>query len=630
MPATDTQALLALALFRVDPRSAECRNIIHQSLVQIAVFTSDLPLTWEQIYNKVLDILEQSTGISLEECVKATQACLEQDKIEQTGQGYSLSLERRESLLKQADSYAEDIRSFDEELLQCVESELGVSLDDIDKVLLCSTVKNVIQRMFYEKSVELKRVIADGSCDYRDILAAGSTYHPIDALVRELEPMVSVHTPDKKNEIIAGVRTFLANLSNGAVRYLISLHHRAFYPQLLNIDPNLISLQKRCFENVRLYLDTNVVTALLFEAHPLHNVVKDILTACETLQIKLCVSPITYSELVNKISQSKSLITAAGESRATTLIADTMEGRRSEPIIATFVMKKRLQENLSWGGFIGLFEDMETYLMHCNVRKENEEYGDVRKHEHYPSVWQTIRDVRAPFIPDTVVDHDADNFILIHKLRGRYAGNPVLGPGVWLLTMDHNLKIDVKRLAPLFAIEHSKLIEEWGQLLLPFQSMGQFIFSEYISYLVISRLGALVQSPILDFNILKIICNPEFSLDDFFELPLELQLKIVSGIQNDRSSLELLAQAAKTVEAEGKIKIADAFRSKELEILADEKARVKDKLKQHELAQALSKAGEQDKAVIKITKKLKATEERLKHYESMSFWDKLKTLFKRQ
>ncbi|GAH86146.1 unnamed protein product, partial [marine sediment metagenome] len=71
MQEIDTKALLALALFRIDPRSEECRDIIHQSIVEIALLVSDLALTETQIYDKISEILEQPAGISEEECNKA-------------------------------------------------------------------------------------------------------------------------------------------------------------------------------------------------------------------------------------------------------------------------------------------------------------------------------------------------------------------------------------------------------------------------------------------------------------------------------------------------------------------------------------------------------------------------------
>lgn len=638
MSGIDTKSLLAQALFRADPRSQECRDMIQQTMVEIALLNSDSPISEKQICDKISDMLEQPS-ISKEECNKAIQKCLERDLIKKKHEGYILKKEQKETLIKQREGCIEDEKYFDDELIQSVEHELGATLDEIAKTLLCSSVKTVIQRIFHEKSVELKRLISEGKCDYKSLLKAGSKYDPKDALKNELRPMISLYALNKQVEVIGGVKSFLASMNEAATRYLISLHHRVFYFQLLNIDPGLIELQKKCFENTRLYLDTNVVIALLFEAHPLHAVVRDVLNASKTLSINLFVSPSTFGELTKKVSQSISMITIIGEQKAASLMTETLEGRGGEPIIATYLLKKRQEANLSWGGFIGPYEDMETYLLHCGIILEDEGHKDIKIHEHYNRVWQTIRSVRRTYISDYIVDHDTDNFILIHMLRHKYPDNPLLGPSVWLLTLDHSLKTDEEKLASIFKVEHSRLIDEWGKLLLPFQNIRLFVFSNYLTYLVASELGALIQIPALDFSILKIVCNPELSLTDFFDLPVELQVSVLTGMQKDKNIRELQERANKATTPEEKTKIADEFRSKELELLVEEKKHIEEQASQlskeinqlrDELGKVTSISGEKEKTVRDLTSRVKMAEERLKNYESMSFWDWFKKFFQRK
>jgi hypothetical protein len=634
---TDSKALLALALFRVDPRSSKCRETLYRSMVEFALFLSGCALSSAQIREKVLDTLEQPTGISQEECDAAIQECLKLGTIVSADQGYKISSGQEETLTQQYKTYAQDERSFDEALAQCVEEELGTPLDDIAKTLLVSVLKTVVQRMFYEKSVELKRLARDsGSCEFGALLAAGSAYDPISALGHEIEPMVQLYAQNKKDDVMRGIRTFLASLSDAAKRYLSSLHHRVFYFQILNIDPALQEIQKQCFVKTRLYLDTNVVIPLLFDGHPSHQAICDVVAACVALEFQLFVSPATYDELVNKVSQAKSLVTVTGERGIPTLITDTLQGRASEPIISTFAIKKRLQPSLKWGAFITTYEDMETYLMHHNILVEKEEYESVRKEANYNRVWQTIRGIRRPEIPERIIDHDADNFVLIHKLRKIHADNPVIGPSVWLITSDHSLKESENRLINVYDTPHCQFIQEWGEFLLPFQNVGRFVFSDYVSYLVASKLGALIEEQTLDLNILKIICDSEFDLDDFLGLPVELQVKVLSGMQRDRSCQELQERARTAITLEEKTQVADDFRKKELELLVDEKALVDDQLMQlseavtqlrNELDRVRSSVGQKDKSLSDLTQRLQIAEAKLQHYESMSFWDRLKKVF---
>jgi CheY-like chemotaxis protein len=352
--------------------------------------------------------------------------------------------------------------------------------------------------------------------------------------------------------------------------------------------------------------------------------------------INLLMSPITFSELNQQILESQKLMRYAGEGKITALVTNTLEGRKAQPVLATYLIKKKKNPRLNWGAFIAPYEDLETLLLHLGLCVENERYTEVRKHPYYNRVWQTIRRVRGPRIPDNVISHDADNLVLIHALREKYPDNPLLGPSVWLLTRDQSLKTDEKILSSIYKIEHCRLLEEWGKILLPYQNLNGFVFSDYISYLVASELGALIQIPTLNFNVLDIICDPQLSLDDFFSLPVELQIKVIAGMQTDNIIRDLQADAAAASTVEEKTKVTDDFRKKELEILAEEKTRIATQMTQLsqqmlELRQQLAKLGssseEKDKTIEEIRKKLQVTEEQLNSYENMTVWQKLKKLF---
>ena len=111
--------------------------------------------------------------------------------------------------------------------------------------------------------------------------------------------------------------------------------------------------------------------------------------------------------------------------RVTRLIPETVEGRKSNPIIATFLLKAKANPSLSWGSFIQRHKHMEDYLLQKLIVVEREGYDSVRDEEHYPKVWQTMRGIRFEQYPNAIVDHDSDNFVLIHLLRHTHEADPM-------------------------------------------------------------------------------------------------------------------------------------------------------------------------------------------------------------
>jgi hypothetical protein len=106
-----------------------------------------------------------------------------------------------------------------------------------------------------------------------------------------------------------------------------------------------------------------------------------------------------------------------GERRVAALVTNTVEGRQSQPVLATYLMKKKLKPRLNWGAFIAPYEDLETFLLNLGLCIEKEKYEEVRKHQHYNRVWQTIKNVRNAKISDNVISHDADNLVPSCKER---------------------------------------------------------------------------------------------------------------------------------------------------------------------------------------------------------------------
>ena len=83
----------------------------------------------------------------------------------------------------------------------------------------------------------------------------------------------------KKQQISFGIKSYFRQLPDAGKRYITTLCYRIFLFQILNLDPSLQELQIDWFKSRRLYLDTNIIIALLCLTDKKHGFVKEIISA---------------------------------------------------------------------------------------------------------------------------------------------------------------------------------------------------------------------------------------------------------------------------------------------------------------------------------------------------------------
>jgi len=236
--------------------------------------------------------------------------------------------------------------------------------------------------------------------------------------------------------------------------------------------------------------------------------------------------------------------------------------------------------------------------------------------------------------------HDASNCVLINRLRSKYPGTP-LGSAAWLITLDTRLPVLDRRLQRKHPVPHCRLIEQWGEMLINFQSVGKFIVTdEYIAYLASQMLGAYIPEETLDIHIFESLAKSEVLNDKILNSEPEMSALMIINLQKDREAGELLRQISASSEEdkeeiEGNItEKATLLQSSIVEKITQEAGKETVRLRKGiteltEQLRELESARERDSESIgDINKKLKSTEERLHTFEAMTFLNRMKYLFR--
>lgn len=599
--------LLPLSLFQLDPRVSSSKEALWRSLVETTLYYAEKRLAQDEIATAIAHLLEQpklnissEVQLAIGGCIERGSLTRQDDLLELTENGFA----HVKGMVKRAES---DEEVFDVGLARYVEEELGFKLSN--NVILCTPVKYVLQEMFRSKGVEIQRLLDKSSFTLEEILQADAKYDPIGVIREKLKPVTPLFGEGAEEKIIAGIRKHFENLGEGSQRYVAQLYNKVFYHQILNLDPNLHAYQRSYFKTTRLYLDTNILITYLFESHPRHSVTREIIDASKRLGFQIMASPATLEEMNKVIDIACQLHSSLGDdTRVTRLLTDTRLGRQSNPILVTFLMKNKENPSLLWENFIAAYRKLEDFLLQKEILIEDEEYDGIRTDQDYSKIWDTIREVRHELYPDRIIYHDADNFLLIHRLRQKYQPHP-MGQTVWLISWDSSLCVSEQRLRRTYPIPHCYMVDDWGRIILPYQNLNIFAFDDYILYLVRSSLGVIIDTDGLDLDFLEPLHKPEFDIDSILELDdPNYVTRILATLQQNREMRKLAEQARTAQTPEDINQINRNLSTHVLETVMNDKKSSEEKTEQ-------------------LARRVQELESKLHELEARTVWQKLKALF---
>lgn len=634
-----TEALLALHLFQISPSRKKSRELLNQELVQVAMFKHGNSMSPNEINTAVQEILGQAAEFSHDENEKALHKSCAKGWILRKGKStYILAEKTKKILSENIEKFEQSEREFDRGLAESIGRSLNKVLDPFAAFILCSSVKEIIQGIFYEHALGLRRLL-DKQDDFSMLLEVSSDTES--KLKQQLETFLSLQPNATIEEVMSGVQYFLGNLNKAQKHYVASLHYRVFYFQILNLDPRLQKLEAEFFNRTKLYLDTNILMSYLCDGHVAHQAVFDILNMSKVLGAKLFISSKTLQESERLVDGAKGFSRFLDQPKLMPILQ--MDPTAIDnPIIETFVVKRKENPRLNWAAFLSPFNQLEMHLITQDIEVSDDKCGDITADEAYSHVHTIMTDIKGIDIPLSIIEHDTYNLVLVQQLRNIYPATP-LGSSVWLITIDTKLPIVDRRLIrqKKYPSPHCRLVEQWGAVLLPFQTVGRCMATdEYISWLVSQQLGAIFPKKVLDISFFKELESAEIELDAFLALDPEIAAGSLVDLQRDEEARALLAQIQSSPEEEKESTKSD-FHQKVLNIIAkreqeyaeqDKKeiARLQagiDELSRSLREMRLSKTEDMEGMKL-LGQKLKEVKAELKQYESMPFWQRVKYVLK--
>lgn len=527
------RVLLTSELLNLDPRIIDKQTVLFEVLFEVSLFRLSYPSTIEEISREVNVLVKQENFQKSENYDKIVQECLKNGTICKNGDKYELS-EVRKKKFKELFSHMDSIFKVTKRgLIDSIEIETSAPLEIIISDDVFTTIMRLLTEEVYEYSIQLAR----NNLTIEEMIIRLESSEPSLKIENAIGKIIPNDRKLLKNQIIEGIRNYFKLLPNELKELLNFINSNLIINQILNLDPTLINLQKEWFSKRRIYLDTNVILSLFLEAHPDHSVVSEIINSSKELGVQLFISPATLIEINSQVDRARKNYHLLESNRITPLIAS----RGDDVILATFINLRRKQPSIEWNSFITPFNSFEEILLQNSILVENEGFSECKNNTKADPIRKAIKDSKSPLISPKVIEHDTLNFLLICQLRQTYLPD-ARGQVVWLLTLDRSLRNAQRILKGSGIIEnpYCMQITDWGEIVLPLQSIHGFKFPDFIGYLAQARLGAFGEPDVIQLDFVETIRDAVIDVDRLWKLAPNQVNDVITKLQTSREARSLL------------------------------------------------------------------------------------------
>lgn len=407
--------------------TAEMREILHGSMVEMTLFFKRKPLDRKTIRNEI----ESRFGLSFDQTTvdSALDQSIREGVVKQRNGEFYLAEFRRAEM----DKAISERKKLQGLLEKTFISEYRASIRSVDaekNKLALGYLYTFLSKLFSSESNLLCGVIR---CSEEDISSV-ERYRPPRKILNDV--LSEVKDENFKRALEKGCMAIFKK--EGTIGFLNAVGRNYLYFQILNIDPECRLFQKEMFSKKVLLLDTNFIIKLLLVPAQGHEVA----VRCADLSLKLGVqlrfTKITKEEYLDQIAQSNRRFKELTFTRLDTLLS------LDDDFIASYAQEKQKNPKLEWIDFHYKYRAVETLLSKWGITEYKEtlppfEVYEEKTRNHVASYVLTCAKNLTNYIKsDPVSHHDAYHLLLVRKLRENELVD-TFGPRFWFLTFDNTL-----------------------------------------------------------------------------------------------------------------------------------------------------------------------------------------------
>lgn len=451
--------LIELAQFVLNRKTENIRSELYEYLISNVIYHKGekIGLTKMEIQSSMKEIYGLDVPLKLIEMGIGRLISKNEIIIPKKEPIYLLSEEK----LKEIYSYNEEYKALREkiilEFLNRIRTVYDLSQSEVDKV--SEIFFSIVSTIFSRYGNVCSGIIAGKEGEIKDI----TTFSDFREIC--MESVKTLENPILRKLVKDEFRNYFLNPTKEFIYFLYSMAQSYIIAQILNLDPELQTLERESFSKKKLYLDTNVIVSLMCVAQ-LHDTVSEIISFTRDLGIKMVYTPETRREFLRLLNYAKENYRKIPihEKRVIQKVEPLME----DPFIRSFWMESKEKE-ITWDGYVMKMEGFQEYIKDkFSITLDTLQIKGIREDPEFHELIPAIS--MADFYKlEPAVEHDAFHILLIKKLREKEEIDE-LGMKYYFLTRDFTLNTAEHSMYSGGRIPSNVTIDCWFQMILPFLS----------------------------------------------------------------------------------------------------------------------------------------------------------------
>lgn len=297
--------------------------------------------------------------------------------------------------------------------------------------LLVDNFFKLLGRTFTIHGKVLSRMIVEQNSTLEDL----KTYT---GFSEDYKKLISTNVDPSKYESLELVfNKFLFYSSEDQSKFIFTMAQGHTLYEILNVDPDLDKIKSDVFSETRIYLDTNIIIALLLKNDAKSDALQDTIKKSQELGAVIYFNNITKNEFDNWLINNKKEVQKI-KSIPKEMVKALFDKDVDAPLLISFLNSLRTHPRQTVEQFCLGFTNITMNLkQNYNIQYEEEDFSLYKKHMDYLKLAEAVYGRNSKKWPSTV-KHDVLNILKIREYR---ENNPsgILGPKAWFLTTDSTL-----------------------------------------------------------------------------------------------------------------------------------------------------------------------------------------------
>ena len=271
---------------------------------------------------------------------------------------------------------------------------------------------------------------------------------------------------DVRNDLDEFFNEYFGNPTEEVAKFLFSRAQSYVYFEILNLDPDLKSLEKKSWSQKQIYLDTNAFMNLIFEESTLHDTMETLVQETRELGATILISNKTGNEFLASIEGSRNKYKNFRVNRKFASLYENAQ--KQSQFLSTYSKELIKNPNLTMDTFLKRYQEFESVMKskYDVILEEVDKEIDLENEDAQRLKTQLL--YHAQYKQPKVIKHDAYMILRVRKLRDKKPD--LTGHKAWMLTTDHSLSSVERDVYGKDSIYASVRPEIWLEIISPFVS----------------------------------------------------------------------------------------------------------------------------------------------------------------